>query len=65
MFLLGILIFKGLTVRRLYKSFGFKGLSLLENENSEKLVRIFPYGILKKNCGIFGGFAKGEMCGPV
>jgi hypothetical protein len=25
-FLLGILIFKGLTVRRLYKSFGFKGL---------------------------------------
>jgi hypothetical protein len=26
-FLLGILIFKGLTVRRLYKSFGVKGLS--------------------------------------
>jgi hypothetical protein len=25
-FLLGILIFKGLTARRLYKSFGFKGL---------------------------------------
>jgi hypothetical protein len=25
-FLLGILIFKGLTVRRLYKSFGFNGL---------------------------------------
>ena len=25
-FLLGILIFKGLTVRRLYKSFGVKGL---------------------------------------
>jgi hypothetical protein len=28
MFLLGILIFKGLTVRRLYKSFGIKGLKL-------------------------------------
>jgi hypothetical protein len=27
MFLLGILIFKGLTARRLYKSFGVKGLS--------------------------------------
>jgi hypothetical protein len=26
MFLLGILIFKGLTARRLYKSFGVKGL---------------------------------------
>jgi hypothetical protein len=26
-FLLGILIFKGLTARRLYKSFGFKGLN--------------------------------------
>jgi hypothetical protein len=26
-FLLGILIFKGLTARRLYKSFGVKGLS--------------------------------------
>jgi hypothetical protein len=25
-FLLGILIFKGLTARRFYKSFGFKGL---------------------------------------
>jgi hypothetical protein len=29
-FLLGILIFKGLTARRLYKSFGFKGL--MKNE---------------------------------
>jgi hypothetical protein len=29
-FLLGILIFKGLTVRRLYKSFGVKGLSRLK-----------------------------------
>jgi hypothetical protein len=28
-FLLGILIFKGLTARRLYKSFGVKGLTLL------------------------------------
>jgi hypothetical protein len=28
-FLLGILIFKGLTARRLYKSFGVKGLSLV------------------------------------
>jgi hypothetical protein len=27
-FLLGILIFKGLTARRLYKSFGVKGLKL-------------------------------------
>jgi hypothetical protein len=29
-FLLGILIFKGLTARRFYKSFGVKGLMLLE-----------------------------------
>jgi hypothetical protein len=29
-FLLGILIFKGLTARRLYKSFGVKGLTLEE-----------------------------------
>jgi hypothetical protein len=28
-FILGILIFKGLTARRLYKSFGVKGLNLL------------------------------------
>jgi hypothetical protein len=27
-FLLGILIFKGLTARRLYKSFGVKGLNI-------------------------------------
>jgi hypothetical protein len=27
-FLLGILIFKGLTARRLYKSFGVKGLTV-------------------------------------
>jgi hypothetical protein len=30
-FLLGILIFKGLTARRLYKSFGVKGLMALES----------------------------------
>jgi hypothetical protein len=29
-FLLGILIFKGLTVSRLYKSYGFKGLMSLK-----------------------------------
>jgi hypothetical protein len=29
LFLLGILIFKGLTARRLYKSFGVKGLMLV------------------------------------
>jgi hypothetical protein len=29
-FLLGILIFKGLTARRLYKSFGVKGLYIIE-----------------------------------
>jgi hypothetical protein len=28
-FLLGILIFKGLTARRLYKSFGVKGVNIL------------------------------------
>jgi hypothetical protein len=32
MFLLEILIFKGLTARRLYKSFGIKGLILLGRE---------------------------------
>jgi hypothetical protein len=30
-FLLGILIFKGLTARRLYKSFGVKGLKVVFN----------------------------------
>jgi hypothetical protein len=30
-FLLGILIFKGLTARRLYKSFGVKGLMIAVN----------------------------------
>jgi hypothetical protein len=30
-FLLGILIFKGLTARRLYKSFGVKGLTNKNN----------------------------------
>jgi hypothetical protein len=29
-FLLGILIFKGLIARRLYKSFGVKGLKMLK-----------------------------------
>jgi hypothetical protein len=33
MFLLGILIFKGLTARRLYKSFGVKGLKFLHSRN--------------------------------
>jgi hypothetical protein len=32
-FLLGILIFKGLTARRLYKSFGVKGLKFLYTSN--------------------------------
>jgi hypothetical protein len=36
-FLLGILIFKGLTARRLYKSFGIKGLSRLLNAMKELL----------------------------
>jgi hypothetical protein len=35
-FLLGILIFKGLTARRLYKSFDIKGL--------KKALEIFPLG---------------------
>jgi hypothetical protein len=30
-YLLGILIFKGLTARRLYKSFGVKGLSIIKS----------------------------------
>jgi hypothetical protein len=30
-FLLGIVVFKGLTARRLYKSFGVKGLIYMEN----------------------------------
>jgi hypothetical protein len=34
-FLLGILIFKGLTARRLYKSFGVKGLLKLDSTRSE------------------------------
>jgi hypothetical protein len=39
-FLLGILIFKGLTVRRLYKSFGIKGLlSYKGREGSDKKMR--------------------------
>jgi hypothetical protein len=40
-FLLGILIFKGLTARRLYKSFGVKGLSIgLRVVHSNKLPTI-------------------------
>jgi hypothetical protein len=35
MFLLWILIFKGLTARRLYKSFGVKGLSKLHTEDKQ------------------------------
>jgi hypothetical protein len=35
-FLLEILIFKGLTTRRLYKSFGVKGLIKFETIDSKK-----------------------------
>jgi hypothetical protein len=35
-FLLGILIFEGLTARRLYKSFGVKGLKLLLCDETKK-----------------------------
>jgi hypothetical protein len=35
-FLLGILIFKGITAWRLYKSFGVKGLSSRPKQNSGK-----------------------------
>jgi hypothetical protein len=35
MFLRHILIFKGLTERRLYKSFGFKGLTGILRENRQ------------------------------
>jgi hypothetical protein len=34
-FLLGILIFKGLTARRLYKSFGVKGLKGTGTQNPQ------------------------------
>jgi hypothetical protein len=37
-FLLGILIFKGLTARRLYKSFGVKGLKT----NHEATAQLIP-----------------------
>jgi hypothetical protein len=38
-FLLGFLIFKGLTARRFYKSIGVKGLSVLYlSENQERRV---------------------------
>jgi hypothetical protein len=39
-FLLGILIFKGLTPRRLYKSFGIKGLIDLCVQNEESEIKI-------------------------
>jgi hypothetical protein len=39
-FLLGILIFIGLTARRLYKSFGFKGLSWLRYCDAQKKLDI-------------------------
>jgi hypothetical protein len=39
LFLLGILIFKGLTARRLYKSFGVKGLNRFGDTVSETVVR--------------------------
>jgi hypothetical protein len=35
-FLLGILIFKGLTARRLYKFFGVKGLNIIIGKLKEK-----------------------------
>jgi hypothetical protein len=39
-FLLGILIFKGLTARRFYKSFGVKGLSTEISQTTIGLVKL-------------------------
>jgi hypothetical protein len=44
--LLGILIFKGLTARRLYKSFGVKGLTPELNRSAQRCLQIFFTGIL-------------------
>jgi hypothetical protein len=38
--LLGILFFKGLTARRIYKSFGFKGLNTTEWLLSKKIMGV-------------------------
>jgi hypothetical protein len=51
-FLLGILIFKGLTVRRFYKSFGVKGLIIIplilyKHKSKESLHDITAYGEVK------------------
>jgi hypothetical protein len=45
-FILGILIFKGLTARRLYKSFGVKGLM-------KRLLRLKPSGKFCLSWGLF------------
>jgi hypothetical protein len=45
-FLLGILIFKRLTARRLYKSFGVKGLSLISFTAVEQLAVFLDFKIL-------------------
>jgi hypothetical protein len=42
-FLLGILIFKGLTARRLYKSFDFKGLTKITKDNLRLMWIIIYY----------------------
>jgi hypothetical protein len=47
-FLLGILIFKGLTARRLYKSFGVKGLTNCRSSRDEEIQTVVvPFSALK------------------
>jgi hypothetical protein len=64
-FLLGILIFKGLTERRLYKSFGFKGLiqhngSHIHQKNIEimLMMHVFIYRNLNSSGGNLVAFAE-------
>jgi hypothetical protein len=49
-FLLGTLIFKGLTARRLYKSFGVKGLTL--HTSYSKLQQIFNKQGVRMSIGL-------------
>jgi hypothetical protein len=49
MFLLGILIFKGLTARRLYKSFGVKGLNTYIDIGIISHSTYYAYGYSHRN----------------
>jgi hypothetical protein len=54
-------MFKGLTARRLYMSFGVKGLNIKFNENSSNGSRVVPFGHtdMTKPIVVFSNLGKG------